>query len=206
MVHKQKEALNIFLKSCSAVQTFIRSTPSYAYEALLQHYGIRTWWLDLVDNIWVALWFGCYEAQSTGKLGEYMHYIQRRSGYVYIVFIHVGAETPDPSRPGISVTADAEIIDLRRGAPSLYLRPHAQHGLLFRRKQYDDYSDIELGSFVKGIIRVKVENALSWLGSGHLTNTHHFFPPPVYDFGYGRLLSMAPAGNVRIGSIQHVGA
>ena len=28
--------------------------------SVLQHYGIRTCWLDIVDNIWVALWFGSH--------------------------------------------------------------------------------------------------------------------------------------------------
>ncbi|GAA0468199.1 hypothetical protein Ade02nite_79030 [Paractinoplanes deccanensis] len=34
--------------------------PRYAAEPLLQHYGIRTRWLDLVGNIWSALWFACH--------------------------------------------------------------------------------------------------------------------------------------------------
>ena len=31
---------------------------------LLQHYGLKTEWLDVVDNIWIALWFACYETLS----------------------------------------------------------------------------------------------------------------------------------------------
>ena len=29
--------------------------PDYAHEGLLQHYGIQTSWLDVVDNVWVAI-------------------------------------------------------------------------------------------------------------------------------------------------------
>lgn len=32
-------------------------------EPLLQHYGIKTPFIDLVDNIWVALWFALHQAK-----------------------------------------------------------------------------------------------------------------------------------------------
>ncbi len=37
-------------------------------EAVLQQYGIPSRWIDAVDNIWIALWFACYQAKSTFSL------------------------------------------------------------------------------------------------------------------------------------------
>ncbi len=195
-------------------RAFIPHTPAYSREALLQHYGIRSKWLDLVDNVWVALWFGCYEASLIGQHGKYLHYKPRTQAdrvigppeYAYIILFQLGAESPDQSRPGIRTTNRAELIDLRAASPSVYLRPHAQHGLLFRRTSYPGFGSTDLSDFVVGAIRVELKMALEWLGAGSLTNVHHLFPPPHFDFGYGRLLKQAPSANARVGSVFHVGA
>ena len=34
-------------------------------EAVLQQYGMPSTWIDAVDNIWIALWFACYQSKST---------------------------------------------------------------------------------------------------------------------------------------------
>ncbi|MCA3424937.1 MAG: FRG domain-containing protein [Roseomonas sp.] len=41
--------------------------PVEAHEPLLQHYGLKTSWIDLVDNVWIALWFACHRAHSVGE-------------------------------------------------------------------------------------------------------------------------------------------
>ena len=60
-------------------------------EPLLQHYGIQTTWLDLVDNIWIALWFSCYKATSTGRYLSFEKRLKRKEGksqrYAYIILI-----------------------------------------------------------------------------------------------------------------------
>ena len=33
--------------------------------------------LDVVDNVWVALWFACHTAHSYGKHDEYLHFEKR---------------------------------------------------------------------------------------------------------------------------------
>jgi len=69
------------------------------FRPLLQHYGIKTDWLDLVDNVFVALWFSnnC-----------------SREDFSYVKFF--GDEGLD-------------VKDLREDHSSLSLRPHCQHGL-----------------------------------------------------------------------------
>jgi len=64
-----------------------------------------------------------------------------------------GPERLDPERPGSSSSEKAIVIDLRRAAPSIYLRPHAQHAMLMCRHNYDSAASMNLFEFVVGIIR-----------------------------------------------------
>ncbi|HEY8210496.1 MAG TPA: hypothetical protein VIG99_23600, partial [Myxococcaceae bacterium] len=128
------------------------------------------------------------------------------SEWAYVILMQGGAERLDPDRPGQLVSEKTTIIDLRRAAPSTYLRPHAQHAMLMCRNSYDSAASMNMMEFVVGIIRVRTALARTWLGEGQLTSTHHVFPPPVYDDGYHSLLRSAPRGNDIVGAIQHIGA
>jgi hypothetical protein len=48
------------LKKASSAKRFRRPDVS----ALLQHYGVRTSWLDVVDNLYVAVWFATHSRQD----------------------------------------------------------------------------------------------------------------------------------------------
>ncbi|WP_420914265.1 FRG domain-containing protein [Comamonas aquatica] len=52
----------------------------------MQHYGLNTTWIDIVDNIWVALWFACHEARCT-KDGKFIHY--QREYLTKITNLHI---------------------------------------------------------------------------------------------------------------------
>jgi FRG domain len=102
----------------------MRSVADYAREPLLQHYGIKTRWLDVVDNIWVALWFACHTAHATGPWGEYLHFERRKPAidpkkpeYAYVLMVKTGMETVDSKAPGLYKSSDTELIDLRVAAP-----------------------------------------------------------------------------------------
>jgi hypothetical protein len=185
---------------------FLRGTPDHAREALLQHYTVRTRWLDLVDNVWVALWFSVVRGEACGPEGQYLHFTDSDEKYGYILLISPGAGVPDAARPGVVVSEKAEVVDLRQAAPSLYVRPHAQHGLLFRRKSYPDVAATDLMDFKVGVIRVLANDARSWVGLGRLADVHSVFPPPHFDQGYLHLLEKAPAPHSSLGSIAHIGA
>lgn len=213
--HKQKssrdKSLKLYMADCEG--KVLSAVPEYAREPLLQHYGIRTRWLDLVDNIWIALWFACHTAHSTGMFGEYLHFERRKpstdpskTDYAYILMVETGMERTDPSMPGLFQSEHTALIDLRVAAPSTFIRPHAQHGLLFRRTKYADYKHMDNSEFVVGVLRIQLRDALEWLGEGSLVSTHALFPPATYDFGYRELLNSAPAGTKTIGSIHVVGA
>ena len=199
-------AVKRYVEEVKAASGFLGNTPDYAFEPLLQHYGIRTRWLDLVDNLWTALWFACQQARSTGELDQYLHFSPSASEFAYVILLQGGAERLDPKRPGVLVSDRTTVIDLRRAAPSTFLRPHAQHAMLMRRNAFDSAASMNMVEFVIGVIRVRTALARSWLGTGELTSTHHVFPPPVYDDGYHSLLRSAPRGNDIVGAIQHIGA
>ena len=208
-------ALIGYLERVEEERRVLRAVDPRVREPLLQHYGLRTRWIDLVDNAWVALWFACFNAVTTGKLDEYLHFERRgdpagedlRERFAYIVLMEAEM-SPDPEMEGWYRGDDTELVDLRVAAPSHFVRPHAQHGVLLKRKilnlaipEATDYIDL-----VRGAIRIPLSKALAWLGNGGLTQVHTLFPPPSYDYGYLELLRGAPDGMPRVGAIHHVGA
>jgi hypothetical protein len=120
--------------------------------------------------------------------------------------VETGMERTDAKKPGLFQSEHTDLIDLRVAAPSTFLRPHAQHGLLFRRAKWNDHKHMDNSEFVSGVLRVRLCDALEWLGDGSLVSTHAIFPPATYDFGYRELLNSAPLGNKTIASIHVVGA
>ncbi|WP_083763420.1 FRG domain-containing protein [Paramagnetospirillum magneticum] len=178
-------------------------------EALVQHYGLKTSWIDLVDNVWVALWFACHKVRSADKIGKFLHFEKRGQdkepdGYAYILMIAVDAD--QPISPGILTGSETEFVDLRVASPSIFLRPHAQHGVLFRLRGKNIIRPSDYAAQIRGIIRIKLSDAISWLGSGEMLGVHALFPPPYYDSGYEFLLNSGYPGDNSIGSIAHIGA
>ena len=53
--------------------------------AILQHYGIRTSWIDLVDNLFVAVWFALNERNPLN--GLYYRYSKSpyRTGWIHFI-------------------------------------------------------------------------------------------------------------------------
>jgi hypothetical protein len=201
-----RKVMDQYREKCGIFEKF----GSWSHEALLQHYGISTTWIDLVDNVWVALWFACHRAVSSGKNDEFLHFEKRVYGtndvYAYILLIGVDIKKRNSRKPGYYTGDNTELLDLRMAAPSIFLRPHAQHGWLFRCKggvseRSTDYSDR-----IRGILRIRLNDAMEWLGSGKMLSTHSLFPPPYYDEGYKILVSNAASITSSVGKIQYIGA
>ena len=199
---------NVTKEFCNESKLF-NSIPEYAQEPLLQHYGIKTSWLDIVDNIWVALWFACHEASTSGKNKQYMHFDTRdeSSGEnAYIILIKTGDDRRiKKARKGITVGASTEVVDLRIAVPSVFLRPHAQHGLLFRVLAEKGGRKLDYSSCIEGIIRFPLEAGKSWLGAGSMHTVRSLFPPPAYDSGYEILLRTSLQER-SLGLVTHIGA
>lgn len=190
--------LSQFIAACRTNQVAFNDVPDDAHEPLLQHYGIRTKWIDLVDNLWVALWFGCHTCQVDRTGRDYVHFYARHkndgnnASLFYILLVATDATQEDKWCPGFKKGPSTYVMDLRKACPSMFLRPHAQHAVLARHKNLDQYDDADLMDQVCGILEVTVENGLSWLGSGNLLSVSNLFPPANYDYGYQRLLENVP--------------
>jgi hypothetical protein len=167
----------------SSRRLFKAGVPRYAAEPLLQHYGIHTRWIDVVDNVWVALWFACHRFI---RVNEHIHVVRRNvadggEDFVYIITITTLGKMME-RRPGFYRCDDGtRVIDLRKAIPSFYLRPHAQHGLLIRPQA-------DQGEFQLAALQIPLARALEWLGSSVLLSPFGLFPPASVDVGYRRLL------------------
>lgn len=188
----------------------IRRYNCYCIEGLLQHYSGSTRFLDVVDNHWVALWMGLHKFQSIGKRKLFYEVQQRTikvedilqtfcqdptslkdlNPYVYILLLAFPYSNKGEEN-GITESDEFVIVDLRKALPSIYLRPHAQHALVVRRKdpetaQKAEYYD--LASQVVAILKVRIDRVSEWLGFGTLLTKDNLFPSPAIDQGYHTLL------------------
>lgn len=174
-------------------------------EPLLQHYGIKTPYIDLVDNVWVALWFALHQAKTTIiNSHEYIYYYDTENEYSYILLIATDALGLS-DKHGVYLGTETKLIDLRKALPSYFLRPHAQHAYMLRKVESypGDYSDL-----IIGIAKIPTELGLKWLGVNEFLTVRSLFPATYFDSGYSILLKKYPEdeqGTVRqYGSIQIV--
>lgn len=122
-------------------------------EALAQHYGLRTQFIDVVDHIQTALWFAYDETESDKNRARQDESV----GYIEVV----------------AVPSDAEIIDLRR-KPSEWLRPHIQQGFCVRFPK----PDADLGRISKYLVMIFIvsrQNLRLW--SNYDAIPHDYFYP-----------------------------
>jgi len=167
----------------------------------------------VVDNVWVALWFACYEAKTVTRGSEqYMHFEKRiprphdKDQYAYVLLLESAFFDPVGGFPGHYKDNRSETIDLRVAAPSHFVRPHAQHGLLVRRLSNTELPLSDFGPMHVGTIRVNLASALDWLGSATTLTSHALFPPAYYDYGYRELLEFVKSENKILGFIHRVQA
>ena len=176
-------------------------------EGILQHYGLPTRYLDLVDNHWVALWMGNNRYEEKKIKNKYCHFIHREilfedkecgiytsstnldELYQYIILLAVPYSTNNSE--GISISDNHILTDLRQALPSVFLRPHAQHGLVIRKRvsRETNVDDYDMASDVVGILKLRIDKVSRWLGDGQMLTQNNLFPPAGYDCGYDILLS-----------------
>lgn len=187
----------------------IRRINNYRIEGLLQHYAGCTRFLDVVDNHWVALWMSLHNFRSHGK-GKQFVITQRRSLssldiyetlsnsgtfedniYAYVLLIAMPYINEYP-KSGVYESDEFVEVDLRKTLPSMYLRPHAQHALVIRRRdnnnRYNEAAYYDMSNQVTAILRVRIDRVAEWLGNGALLTQENLFPSPSVDHGYNNLL------------------
>ncbi len=190
----------------------IRRCNKYRIEGLLQHYAGFTRFVDIVDNHWIALWMGLHRFDSCGEGKKFIKCTKRELTpfdvlsrvkdpstahllseelYVYILLLAFPDRNVE-SYNGVVETSELVLVDLRKALPSFYLRPHAQHALVMRRRDSGEKSTnasyYDLAEEVVGILRVRIDVAARWLGDGQLVSQENMFPSPSVDNGYNGLL------------------
>lgn len=148
-------------------------------EAIIQHYGGKTYCMDFVDNHWCALWFGVYKFEN----GHYHERIDDQNLYIYLYV----ADTNCPTLRGMYIGEDTYTVDLRKAIPSTCQRPASQYGWVVRKKDIDS-SGCNYDDNVVGVIEVGVKDAIEWIGKGELLSEENFFPSFNIDEGYNVLL------------------
>ena len=173
-------------------------------EGALQHYGIPTGFVDIVDNHWIALWMGLYKSRRIKKIKEYNYYEKREIPLVdiangcpcvedelfqYIILIAVPTFEMD-NHDGVGISDEIIEVDLRKALSSVFLRPHAQHGLVVKKVNHlGTLEGFDMATEVIGILRIRIDKVALWLGSGELLSQNNLFPAPAFDTGYDILLS-----------------
>jgi hypothetical protein len=145
--------------------------------AILQHYGIRTSWIDLVDNLFVAVWFALNKRNSLNGLYYRYSMSPYQTGWIHFVHSRVVGQ------PALRIR------DLRSEHLSLSLRPHAQHGISATRwsRGHWHLGNQDLSHYIVASVEIPNESKF-WHISGYMFQQEFFFPAPGGDLTYSVLL------------------
>jgi hypothetical protein len=158
-------------------------------EPLLQHYGIDTRWLDVVDSVPHALFFATHCLVDSPHGGGMFTYVPNRNRFGFIYVFAVGdlqtVSLDGKNIVGYQTGSEGLLIaDLRKLKPSLALRPHAQHGLLVR----DTTGCLDLWNRVVARIAVPSQVSRRWISSPAFEPSE-LFPDKKWDGVFGHLTS-----------------
>ena len=147
--------------------------------AVLQHYGIRTPWLDVVRNLYTAIWFATHDLRGSGLHGVAM---PTRDDYCWISFYR---------RRAGAAKETLRVTDLSAHHSSTHLRAHAQHGTSLAMQADDVDLPHQCQDFSRfRIAQVPIPNGRNWKLSGHMFSSGFIFPSLESDDSL-RLLSVA---------------
>lgn len=185
VTNKYNARINNILREVKKFEGYDRSV----FEPLIQHYGIKTPYIDVVDNIWVALWFALHQAKSvTINSHEYIYYYKNENPYSYIILLASDAKK-ETDQFGVYKGDKTTLVDLRKAAPSYFLRPHAQHAYMLRKNEFapNDYTDL-----IVGIAKIATKTGFEWMGTNEFLTVSSLFPAAYFDSGYAVMLKRYP--------------
>lgn len=132
--------------------------------ALLQHYGIKTHWLYVVDDLRTAIWFATHHISGVQALPR-----SGGSGWIYLIATQTSAAT-------------LKAVDLRLAHHGLSLRPQVQQAwsVCAQRRELDDWV----------IATVEFPITSAWTSTGSLDQAMFLFPDRSLDDTLKRLASM----------------
>jgi hypothetical protein len=144
--------------------------------ALLQHYGVKTTWLDVVDDLRIAAWFATHEIRDG-------HARRRTNGSGWIYLLASGSDT-----------GWLNVVDLRMAHHGLSLRPHVQQGWSVRGIGRD------LNDHVVATVEFPIGD--QWHLDGHMALPEFLFPPATMDDTLKRLRTAKVTNSLRDAELQ----
>ena len=144
--------------------------------AVLQHYGIKTPWLDVVRNLYSAIWFATHDLQANGLDGKAQ---RTQEDYGWISFYR--RKAPLAKRL-------LQVMDIFAQHSSTHLRPHAQHGgslAMQSDNATEQYRNQDFNRF--RVAQIRIPNSAEWTLSGHMVSTVYMFPSGDLDDSFRRL-------------------
>jgi len=148
-------------------------------KALLQQYGIRTPWLDLVDTIFVALRFATRQ-QSDKAPFTYHQTTINGTGWIYFIRVEDPLDRESLiSNRGIVKGKNSLWCDLRCYQTSLSLRAHTQHGIYCTLR---NSKIVDLDDYIVASVKFKVTDSfLSFIDEFIPFSMSYMFPNQNHD-------------------------
>lgn len=144
--------------------------------AVLQHYGIKTPWLDVVRNLYSAIWFATHELRGSGLAGEVR---PTAKDYCWISFYR---------RRAHATGRRLQVKDISAYHSSAHLRPHAQHGGSLAMQKDDVETPHPCQDFnAFRIAQIRIPNGTEWKLSGFMNSAAFMFPSCDLDDSLQRL-------------------
>ena len=140
--------------------------------AVLQHYGIKTPWLDVVRNLHTAIWFATHELDPAQNIWRPIP--SKNHGWISLY--------SRKARERCGSLDSLVIGDLWGEQSSRHLRPHAQQGLSFAMQ--DDHAPCpseEQDFNHYRIAHVRLPNTTAWGLRGPVFTPAFLFPPDTQD-------------------------
>ena len=146
--------------------------------AILQHYGVNTPWLDVIRNLYTAIWFATHEFHR----GPPNSYKPSRCQFGWISFYR---RIRDPN------THDLKLIDLSGEHSSMFVRAHVQHGMSIAMQDDNVGAPVPLDSQdfnYYRIANVRFPITDEWKSCGALFSPDFMFPSKDLDSSLRRLV------------------
>ena len=146
--------------------------------AVLQHYGVKTPWLDIVRNLQTAIWFATHEADPAQNIWRPIP--RENHGWISLY-----SRRPRERRGSL----DSLVVgDLWGEQSSRHFRPHAQQGLsLAMQKDSAPCPSKEQDFNHYRIAQVRFPNRTEWGLCGSMFTPAFLFPPDNQDSSLKKL-------------------
>lgn len=149
-----------------------------------QHYGIKSQTLDLVDNLYVAIWFATNSWKKINGFENLCTYEQSEEEFGWIYFMEVdGPKEMNSNKINYDEKYEG-FCDLRKFHSSLSARLHCQHGITYFRDKGKSWT-IKNKNFNDLVIAtVKFPNSSDFKMNGTIFTKEFLFPNSEIDNTY----------------------